>query len=143
MSSIPPREVIPARPTDALIRTLPISREVADLLAYRIMRTTTRLKYGKRCWVRDANLLKSTGYSYISHKRDGRVRNYLAHRIVYVHYRGEIPDGYTIDHLCENPACVNPKHLEAVTHRQNVLRSRTNPYAINARAKRNREQESA
>jgi hypothetical protein len=62
---------------------------------------------------------------------------------VFVHYYGEIPEGLTIDHMCERPACVNPKHLQAVTHRQNVLRSRKNFYAVKARQKREREEGAA
>jgi hypothetical protein len=43
-----------------------------------------------------------------------------------------IPDGSEPDHLCLNPGCVNYLyHLEAVTQRENILRSR-NPMAINA-----------
>jgi transposase-like protein len=37
----------------------------------------------------------------------------------------EMPDGYTVDHLCRNRACVRPDHLEAVPHRINLLRGRT------------------
>jgi hypothetical protein len=36
--------------------------------------------------------------------------------------RGQIPDGLELDHLCRTLTCVNPDHLEAVTHRVNVLR---------------------
>lgn len=54
-----------------------------------------------------------------------------AHRWSYQHYVGAIPEGLTIDHLCKNPACVKPTHLEAVTIRENVLRG-TGPSAINA-----------
>lgn len=45
-----------------------------------------------------------------------------AHRFAYVMYRGMIPPSLEIDHLCRNRACVNPAHLEPVTHRENVLR---------------------
>lgn len=46
-----------------------------------------------------------------------------AHRIAYRSVHGEIPPGLEIDHLCRNPSCVNPAHLEAVTHRENLRRS--------------------
>lgn len=40
----------------------------------------------------------------------------------------ELVDGFEIDHLCRNRKCVNPEHLEQVTHRENVLRSPINPF---------------
>lgn len=46
-----------------------------------------------------------------------------AHRFAYQQFVGPIPVGYEIDHLCKNTLCVNPAHLEAVTHQVNVLRS--------------------
>lgn len=45
-----------------------------------------------------------------------------AHRFAYELLVGPIPDGLTLDHLCRNTACVNPAHLEPVSHRENVLR---------------------
>jgi hypothetical protein len=56
-----------------------------------------------------------------------------AHRIAYKIFKGPVPDGLTLDHLCGNPRCCNPGHLEAVPHRVNVLRSLTSPSAVNAR----------
>jgi hypothetical protein len=48
---------------------------------------------------------------------DGRYprwKRQRAHRIAYVAWKGEVPEGYHVHHVCENPLCVNPDHLEAV-----------------------------
>ncbi|MEE8207870.1 MAG: HNH endonuclease signature motif containing protein [Nitrosomonadaceae bacterium] len=46
-----------------------------------------------------------------------------AHRAAYIEKNGEIPNGLEIDHLCRVRSCVNPDHLEAVTHKENCNRS--------------------
>ena len=46
-----------------------------------------------------------------------------AHRYSYEFYYYKIPKGLEIDHLCKNPSCVNPNHLEAVTRTENMKRS--------------------
>jgi hypothetical protein len=46
-----------------------------------------------------------------------------AHLYSYRHHYGDIPVGLEIDHVCANKRCVNPKHLEAVTHLENVRRA--------------------
>jgi hypothetical protein len=43
-----------------------------------------------------------------------------AHRFAYLHLVGPIPDGFVIDHLCRNPPCVNPAHMEPVTIHENA-----------------------
>lgn len=43
-----------------------------------------------------------------------------AHRVAYVLEHGEIPDGTEVAHKCDTKACVNPNHLEAISHQQNM-----------------------
>lgn len=45
-----------------------------------------------------------------------------AHRYSYYLFHGKIDDNLVIDHLCRNPSCVNPFHLELVTQRENLIR---------------------
>jgi hypothetical protein len=52
-----------------------------------------------------------------------RKRNY-AHRVMYRLLVGEIPQGLELDHKCKTRICCNPDHLEAVTHTENMRRSR-------------------
>ncbi len=47
----------------------------------------------------------------------------LAHKCAYEWECGQVPDGLELDHLCMNPGCVNPLHLEAVTHQENTRRA--------------------
>lgn len=48
-----------------------------------------------------------------------------AHRKYYERAHGAIPDGMDLDHLCRNPSCVRPDHLEPVTRGENLRRGAT------------------
>jgi hypothetical protein len=48
----------------------------------------------------------------------------MAHRIAYELLVGPISEGMQLDHLCRNPSCVNPTHLEPVTSQENIIRER-------------------
>lgn len=56
-----------------------------------------------------------------------------AHRWAYEYHVGPIASCLEIDHLCEVRNCVRPTHLEAVTHRVNVLRGSRTHAGANAR----------
>ena len=75
-------------------------------------------------WIADKD---SSGYGRLWYTPK---RWLLAHRTAYELTKGTIPQDFTIDHLCRNKRCVNPDHLEAVTHRENVLRG-IGPTAMN------------
>lgn len=47
---------------------------------------------------------------------------FMAHRVSFSLNGGTLVDGMVIDHLCRNPRCVNPAHLEQVTYSENMLR---------------------
>jgi hypothetical protein len=72
------------------------------------------------CWLWTGG---RAGYmKYGALRVDGRMT--YAHRVAYELFVGPIPEGLQLDHLCSVPHCVNPEHLEPVTARENVLRSR-------------------
>jgi HNH endonuclease len=79
------------------------------------------------CWIWMGNL-SPEGYGRIGINR----RKMYAHRISYECFVGVIPSGLELDHKCRMRCCVNPEHLEPVTHRENGLRG-ISPLAENAR----------
>lgn len=74
----------------------------------------------------------SGGYAFVTVRRDGKPVAIPRHIAAYEERYGLVPEGLELDHLCRHRACYEPTHLEAVTHRENVLRG-ASPFAELAR----------
>ena len=75
------------------------------------------------CWIWTGSLQgkgwkKGQGYSAIRFNN----KLYRGHRLFYEHFKGPIPEGRQLDHLCRVTCCVNPNHLEPVTNAVNRAR---------------------
>lgn len=68
------------------------------------------------CWV-------WPGAHYIYGYIKIRGKQHYVHRVAYELWKGPIPDGLQMDHLCRRTLCCNPDHLEAVTAKENVRRA--------------------
>jgi hypothetical protein len=67
------------------------------------------------CWLWDGSL-NADGYGNV---RRGKI-THKAHRYVYEKSHGMLGDGICVCHKCDVPNCVNPDHLFAGTHTENM-----------------------
>lgn len=91
-----------------------------------INRLMRMLVLNKDCWEWSGYVNKS-GYAaaWFNGKKTG------VHRLAYITFIGDIPDGMVLDHSCSNRICYNPNHLEAVKQSENLDRGETVITTIN------------
>lgn len=73
--------------------------------------------YDTPCWIWKGRTDR-LGYGRIRYEK----RTRLVHDVSWEIANGAVPDGLELDHLCRNTSCVNPSHLEPVTHAENMRR---------------------
>lgn len=73
------------------------------------------------CWeVISHKINKTQGYFIFGRSNNYKHQQFLLHRCVYEYFNGEIPNDMEIRHTCDNPRCINPKHLIIGTHTENM-----------------------
>jgi hypothetical protein len=80
------------------------------------------------CWLWTR---KDSAYGYCRLSYEGKV--FSAHRFSWEAFRGPIPEGMVIDHICRVRSCVNPDHLRVVTPTQNTMENSLGVGALNAK----------
>lgn len=78
------------------------------------------------CWIWEGSCGNGGGYGWTSiwiHS-EGRRQTKWTHRLAWELLVGPIPAGMTLDHLCPNTRCMNPKHLDPCTRAENSRRAR-------------------
>lgn len=105
---------------------------------FRRFASKTKFDPETKCWEWTGHKTKE-GYGLFDRfdKHEEKWWAQSAHRFSYEIYRGDIPEGLQLDHLCKNTGCVNPSHLEPVTAYENTHRSDslTAKYALRDRCK--------
>ena len=74
------------------------------------------------CWIWTSRLNHS-GYGSIA-ANGAKGRRVAAHQASFVLAGNEVHVGMQLDHICENPSCVNPSHLREVTAQENIRNTR-------------------
>lgn len=124
------------RTNDTLI--LSLLQDDPDWLLRKVLSRLSGYPNPDTCWVWP-QVFRKYGHVHLPSMADPNGRHTArVHRIVWLALRGPIPPGRVLDHDnpefgCHNRACANPKHLQAVTQRVNVVETGTGPLANQAK----------
>lgn len=94
---------------------MPAPNTIEIVLGRLVICEPTTLETG--CW-EYGGYVTDDGYGFVRLGGKG----WLVHKLVYAHFKGDVPEGRELDHLCRNRACAHFDHVEPVTRAVNLER---------------------
>lgn len=102
------------RKTGLKVRPRPPTEEGVVVYSIEFLRERC-IETDSGCWEWQGAVSKGYGCVGVNQTERRKV-----HAVMYVLHHGPLPEGTEINHLCRNKICCNPKHLEAVSHLENM-----------------------